>query len=706
MSNDRQVVITMIKAMSNTSVADQLEYFASRVQRECGFTNEEMALFSFNEWARVLASTTTRIHRYRDEFFSTDVDETGLDPPKLTRQTACIEPTPSDNTPNELINRQWVVTLPHDDCVYSCCFSRDSKSIASATRRGELFIWNVDNATHRWVDVRPLRGYSAVCYSPDGKFLAAGSLATGSDDQSICIRVFDATTGGLVDWFNSHEKNITNISFSPNSKHIVTTSRHDRTVRIWDLEQCPNRHDRWFDGTVACFLTDTVLVVGFGDELTVWDIEKMEQSRFQRGTCDTISAVCASPDGKLVAFSSSETVFLWDLSVGPKNLCRFNGHEDDVTSLCFSSCGKYLATGSCDKTVRIWNVETQQQLYCFTDHDDTVMSLSFSPDGQCVASSSIDCTVCVWYMPQSMVKGEFVTMHGELTHGEPVAPAQPRAPPSHNDLLARFGKPVSPRVHALSSPDSDDESVVGDDDSIVIPSPSDMIQITDTKGRLHFVELKSDEPNYADLESNNPIEIPVVEIPLTTVPREVRDQMDIVIDYAMEHYPACKINTKHDLAWKGSSYNPDRFWYVKMFEHNPTTNPLEFALFCNRVCGANMDAPHMEHLTELSAEMESAVQSKSAEEYIDYIDSVTHPVENRTEVTSAESLESPSTTCKAIKMLRTVLKQNGIKRRGLVFFVKGNFVYVSESPTLDKRKMRELGGKYSRHSLAYKFHFE
>ncbi len=69
-----------------------------------------------------------------------------------------------------------------------------------------------------------------------------------------------------------------------------------------------------------------------------------------------VTSVCISPDGRLVAAGSLDTIVrIWDVQTG--NLVeRLKGHRDSVYSVAFTPDGRGLVSGSLDKTLKYWDV--------------------------------------------------------------------------------------------------------------------------------------------------------------------------------------------------------------------------------------------------------------------------------------------------------------------------------------------------------------
>lgn len=140
-----------------------------------------------------------------------------------------------------------------------------------------------------------------------------------------------------------------------------------------------------------------------------------------------VTSVCISPDGRLVAAGSLDTVVrIWDVQSG-QLVERLKGHRDSVYSVAFTPDGKGLVSGSLDKTLKYWDVRpllrtreggagpgksgpgsvggkdgaggSDKGSLCtmnFTGHKDYVLSVAVSHDGKWVVSGSKDRGVQFW----------------------------------------------------------------------------------------------------------------------------------------------------------------------------------------------------------------------------------------------------------------------------------------------------------------------
>jgi WD40 repeat protein len=180
----------------------------------------------------------------------------------------------------------------HKSAVMNVSIAPDGQHAASASLDGTVRCWNVDSGKQCFVI--PSRGHAAttVAFSPDGKSILVGYLASSEKRNSVLtdnpVVLFDATTGKETRRFVGHRTSVLCMAFSPDGKWAVSAGGGRRA----------------------------------------------EEGRQRPVDCE---------------------IRLWDVRTG-RLVKSFAGHEGPIYSVSFSPEGKQFASGSVDQTVRVWRL--------------------------------------------------------------------------------------------------------------------------------------------------------------------------------------------------------------------------------------------------------------------------------------------------------------------------------------------------------------
>ena len=126
----------------------------------------------------------------------------------------------------------------HEDKVYSVAFSLSGKIIVSVPRRGPIGVWDIDTGTllcepTRWsmtaaVPMVFASNSNTIAVSPNGKWIVCCM------DSTSKVQIMDLRTGQVVTTFDAHTNQVQSVTFSSDSRRILTTS-DDKTIRIHTL---------------------------------------------------------------------------------------------------------------------------------------------------------------------------------------------------------------------------------------------------------------------------------------------------------------------------------------------------------------------------------------------------------------------------------------------------------------------------------------
>ncbi|GJN89403.1 hypothetical protein Rhopal_002383-T1 [Rhodotorula paludigena] len=229
----------------------------------------------------------------------------------------------------------------HKSEIYSLAFSPDGRRLVSGSGDKTAKMWDlatgslvytllIDDITiaeNGPVDA----GVTSVVFSPDGQFLACGSLDT-------MVRIWDAETGKLLDKLKGHRDSVYSVAFSPDGKFLVSGSL-DKTLKMFDM------------GSLRA-----ALAAG-GKDQAVGEGGKTTCLTTLQGHKDYVLSVDISPDGAwIVSGSKDRGVQFWDPKTA-KAQFMLQGHKNSVISVSVSPAGGLMSTASGDWSAKVWRYD-------------------------------------------------------------------------------------------------------------------------------------------------------------------------------------------------------------------------------------------------------------------------------------------------------------------------------------------------------------
>jgi RNA polymerase sigma factor (sigma-70 family) len=343
-------------------------------------------------------------------------------------------------------------------------FSPDGTLIATAeTHRdgysdeGPVRLW--ERATGKQVRQFGNRPYHQVCFSPDGKLVAAdsgfrpnhvelwetatgrpvGSLDAGNDPPGFLALMpdgktlltagssfhrqppdpavlkawlWDVATGSQLRQIDIGPKHPSRMTLSPDGKLLIGLCYGEKGpedyLSVWDLttgavrtmapaaKKVPPGYMYYMSGPT--FSADgKVLAIGSSDEVVrLWDpVTGKELGSVPLGRFGHISSVAFSRDGKTLAVGD-ESIRLFDVVSG-KELAPTSGHHGYVLGAVITPDGRTAATwGVGEKAVRVWDAETGREVRRLEGHEGLVQSIRLDRDGRTLISSALDKTIRYW----------------------------------------------------------------------------------------------------------------------------------------------------------------------------------------------------------------------------------------------------------------------------------------------------------------------
>jgi WD40 repeat protein/uncharacterized membrane protein len=288
---------------------------------------------------------------------------------------------------------------------------------AATGETGTVVVWDI--LTGKEVRrLQPPNPVVSIAFSPDKRYLATGSGATGMypptpqnnaavlwdlatglavgrmQHEDVVREVVFSSNGGKLAAFDgknvqmmqapsgaqlgllAHTRTVLAMAFSPNAP-ILATSTNDGNIHLWNVdsgtEASPLRADPLATG--IAFSRDGKQLALTGTVTRTLDAASGREISRARHASDAVIAF--SPDGEMLAAVSGSSVILSDTTTG-NEIARLS-HAGSVKDLSFSPDSAYVATASDDHTARIWAVDGTEVSRLI---ENWALVVGFSPDGR------------------------------------------------------------------------------------------------------------------------------------------------------------------------------------------------------------------------------------------------------------------------------------------------------------------------------------
>ncbi|HWG44626.1 MAG TPA: WD40 repeat domain-containing protein [Gemmataceae bacterium] len=291
--------------------------------------------------------------------------------------------------------------------VHSLAFAPDGASLVSCSLDGTVRLWNLQAGTSQLIG--HLFGYASRCiaFAPNGRTVAwcdRPNVQQGDLRWQIVTYELDGNVGAVFPTAEDDYHDDFKVCYSPDGRLLAAAGPN---VYLWDATT-REQLTRWGDETVSGCLTFSpdgqTLAVGHSHrsartgrlrhEAVVYDPETRNVHGLWPST-RRIKNLAFAANGRTLAAACGNYLTVWE-TPAEKPVFECKGGSRHFQGIAFTPDGQFLAATHNDKTVRMWSTRDWTERAAFDWGIGEVVCIAFAPDGMRAAAGGRSGCIVVW----------------------------------------------------------------------------------------------------------------------------------------------------------------------------------------------------------------------------------------------------------------------------------------------------------------------
>ncbi len=241
----------------------------------------------------------------------------------------------------------------------------------------------------------------AIALSPNEEYLAVGGFFGNSSKNWGDIRIYHYPTGKLIKVLKSHTNAITDLSYSSDSKYLISGSG-DCTSKIWNIPKNFSHKDTISFHTDAVYAVKIIkkeehyfaLTAGFDNQVALYDLKNRKTVKSYKAKYK-LQYLAVSPR-HIATCGFGKEILIFDYAL---NLIKTISSETKPSGLSYSPNGEFLIAGCsiASGNTNIYNTsKNYKKTATFKKHNNLTKAVTFLNNSTAVSAGGNNKEIYSW----------------------------------------------------------------------------------------------------------------------------------------------------------------------------------------------------------------------------------------------------------------------------------------------------------------------